>query len=276
MTISPSTLLVDLPLAFLDVETTGLEPRAGDRVCEIAIVQACMARIETRFVSLVNPQRPISPGAAAVNGIRDSDVRGAPRFVELADTVTALLSDRVVVCHNAPFDLGFMESEMERLGRSFSAPFVIDTLRLARQGYSFPSNSLPRIAAALRIPTPNAHRALGDALTTREVFNRFARDLLAQGVRTLRDLHYRQRGGGCPQGRGSDMPLPPEIEKALSSGKRLYLVYVDGGGRRTERWVTPEEITGTGEGFALVAFCHLRQEKRAFRLDRIVEMRIEP
>jgi DNA polymerase-3 subunit epsilon len=274
MTPLPSTLLEDLPFAFLDVETTGLYPRGGDRVCEIAVVNARLDQVEATFSSLVNPERPISPGAFAVNGITDKEVRRAPRFAQLADKVLARLHDRVVVCHNAPFDLGFMASEMQRLGRTFSAPTVIDTLQWARQCYAFPSNSLPYIAAALGIPRP-AHRALDDALTTREVFNRFVQDLQFRGGRTLQHLQSAQGGPLSTAGLGNEVPLPPTLAEALSSGKRLFLVYEDVNGRRTERWVTPEEITHTGQGPALVAFCHLRFERRNFRLDRIVEMWIE-
>ncbi len=279
MSLPASTSLDDLTLAFLDVETTGLSVRHGDRVCEIAAVRSRLDLVQATFQSLVNPERPISPGASAVNHLADKDVHDAPRFAEIADSVLATVRAAVLVCHNAPFDLGFVATEMRRAQHEFAVPVVIDTLALARQCYTFKSNSLPRIASALGIPTPDAHRALGDAITTREVYLRFVEDLWQKGVRTLGELLSVQ-GGSLgeavrPARLPPDLPLPPTIAEAMEGGKRLYLAYVDGKGEKTERWVTPQEITANGDTLYLVAFCHLRDEVRQFRLDRIIEMKIE-
>lgn len=274
-TFPPATPIDDLTFVFLDVETTGLEPRYGDRVCEIAVVRSHLDLVQTTFAALVNPERPISPGAASVNGLRDEDVRSAPRFPEIADTVLQVMGEAVLVCHNAPFDLGFVSSEMRRAGKEFCVPPVVDTLQLARRCYSFASNSLPRVASALGVPTPNAHRALGDVMTTRLVFNYFVEDLWKRGVRTLGDLQNAQGELFLVNGSSAEVPLPPAIAEALSSGRRLFLKYVDGRGEQTERWVTPQEVSGIGDTLSLVAFCHLRKERRLFRLDRIVEIQIE-
>lgn len=207
--------LEEITFAFLDVETTGLSPHYGDRICEIAIVRARLDRVQKKFQSLVNPERLISPGASAVNGITDDMVWDAPRFAEIAEAVSATLSDAVIVCHNAPFDLGFVSSEMRRTKYSFTPGAVVDTLMMARKCFHFRSNSLPNIARALAIPTPNAHRALGDALTTRGVLRRFVADLGARGVQSLDDLLTAQRGAWvAPATTASDdMPLPPEISQ---------------------------------------------------------------
>ena len=268
--------LDDLSFAFLDVETTGLSPRYGDRVCEIAVVRSRLDLVQATFQSLINPERAISPGASSVNGITDDDVRDAPRFSEIADAVLATTRDAVLVCHNAPFDLGFVSSEMRRAGRTFRAPTVADTLEIARRCFRFRSNSLPNIARALDIPTPNAHRALGDALTTREVFYRFVEDLWKRGLRTLEDLQNAQGNqGDLSIAPTIAEPLPPEITEALASGKRLFLEYVDAEGEKTTRRVTPQQIIGAGDTLSLVAYCYLRDATRQFRLDRIVKMEIE-
>ncbi len=269
---SPDTSLDDLTLAFLDVETTGLSPRYGDRICEIAVVRSRLDLIQATYQSLVNPERSISPGASAVNHLQDEDVLDAPRFGQIADGVLSVLGGAVIVCHNAPFDLAFVASEMRGNGRAFLPPVVLDTLAMARHYFRFTSNSLPRVALALDIPTPNAHRALGDAMTTREVYLRLVEDLWARGVRTLGDLGETV---GTTVPLVPDTPLPPALGEALSAGKKLFLVYVDGQGEKTERWVTPRQVTGEGDVLSLIAFCHLREEIRQFRLDRIVEMKIE-
>jgi DNA polymerase III epsilon subunit-like protein len=212
-----------------------------------------------------------------VNGISDDDVLDAPKFAEIAKAVSDMLSDAVIVCHNASFDLGFVSSEMRRAGYAFKPGTVVDTLAIARNCFRFSSNSLSNIARALAISTPNAHRAMGDVLTTRGVLRRFVDELAGRGVQSLDDLLAAQGGVQfAPIMRAADdVPLPPEIGEALSSGKRLFLKYLDASGKKSERWVTPQQVTGLGNILYLVAFCHLRQEKRNFRLDRIVEMRLE-
>src|SRR3972149_5583725 len=94
-----------VPWAVVDVETTGLEPGLGDRVCEIAVLRAAPQQEPRLFCSLVNPHRPISPGARAVNGLTNTDVAGAPSFPSLIPEISHQLDGAVLVAHNAPFAL---------------------------------------------------------------------------------------------------------------------------------------------------------------------------
>jgi DNA polymerase III epsilon subunit family exonuclease len=132
--------------AFLDLETTGLSPWFGDRICEVGIVLTEGKRIKEQVQQLVNPERPLSVGAASTNRLTDNELASAPRFADVAESVDDLLKDAVVVCHNASFDLQFLDSEFKRLGREIQIPNLIDTLLLARQYYELPSYSLNHIA----------------------------------------------------------------------------------------------------------------------------------
>lgn len=152
--------LDEVAFTILDVETTGLNPHFGDRVCEIALLRCQGDRELGRFHSLVNPGRGISPGAFAVNGIKDEDVIDAPPFADIAPAVLKVLGETVIVAHNAPFDLGFLAAELEICRLPFIDNMVIDTLTLARRWYSFPSNSLQNVAYYLGIDTLGQHRAL--------------------------------------------------------------------------------------------------------------------
>jgi DNA polymerase-3 subunit epsilon len=189
-----SLALHEVPLAFLDVETTGLRPDLGDRVVEIAVVQVQGPAEVARFVSLVNPQRRLNAGAMQVNGITPDMVADAPIFPDLLGQLLPLIQDSVLVCHNAPFDLGFMEAELRRAGASVWDGVVLDTLAFARRQYWFRSNSLSAIAYQLGIRPPEAHRALADALTTQAIFRRFA-DRLRQQQRPLVTDWLRMQGG---------------------------------------------------------------------------------
>jgi len=155
--------------AYLDVETTGLSPWFGDRICEIAVVRCEGDTVIESFDSLLNPERPISPGAARVNGLKDSELERAPRFIDVAERVMALAKDTVIVCHNVPFDLGFLSSELGRINQHLPTVLTLDTLGIAREFFDFDSNSLQSIAHWLDIEILGAHRALDDVFTTREV-----------------------------------------------------------------------------------------------------------
>jgi len=256
-------------LAFLDVETTGLSPWFGDRICEIAIVRCQENETVDTFDTLVNPERPISPGASRVNGLTDDDVADAPPFTEIANKAKLLLDEAIIVCHNVPFDLGFLSNEFHRLGNEFPPVETIDTLYLAREYFDFDSNSLQSIAEYLILDTPDAHRALGDALTTRDVLQYFLKILKRLSFDELVSTYY------PPATMSQNMNLPPFIEEALASKKRLFIRYVDRKGDETQRWITPKQVLALDDYIYVVAHCHLREEERYFRLDRIAEMKHE-
>ena len=254
-------------LAAFDVETTGLSAFFGDRICEVGIVRLRGDEILDTYQTLVNPGRPISPGAARVNGLSDEQVRQAPPFSEIAAPVLAMLDGALLVCHNAPFDLSFLEAELSRLGQPCQPLGVIDTLDIARRYFHFASNSLSAIASRLELETPQAHRALGDALTTLQVFRHFYRQLVGRGIVQPADLVGTYRPA---LRRNDDITLPPSLQEALSANQDLEITYVDGKGQATTRQITPLRVQAANDYVYLVAFCHLRQAERSFRLDRIV------
>ncbi len=261
--------MLDWPLVVVDVETTGLSPRYGDRVIEIGLVRA-EGGVETTFGSLVNPCYPISPGAMAVHGITQAMVEWAPTFGELAGRIWPFLDGAIVVAHNAPFDLSFLNTERGRLGLPPLQNRVIDTLALARRHFQFPRNGLGRIAEALGIPAPIQHRALADARITLEVLGRFVAELQACGMATADALCYEPSSQWKKEPDG--LALPPPIAEALAARHRLELRYVSAQQVETVREVEPLEVIPQGDYLYLRAFCHLRRDERTFRLDRIVEM----
>lgn len=175
-------------LVFFDVETTGLSPDCGDRVCEIGILQCNGPNTEHEYRSFVNPERSIAPEASAVNGITDEMVKDAPLFCELVDKLLELFKDAIIVCHNAPFDMGFLEYELKLMGRPMINNEIIDTLGIARKYFRFPSNSLPNIAGHLDIKIQQKHRALADVHTTYKILMYFLGELSHCGFDRIEQL----------------------------------------------------------------------------------------
>jgi DNA polymerase-3 subunit epsilon len=260
------SLLASPTLAFLDTETTGLSAWFGDRICEIAILRCRGDEILESFDTLVNPERPISPGAARVNGLTDAELAEAPTFAEIADQVISRLDGAILVGHNLSFDLGFLSSEFQRLGRQLPPLEGIDTLLLARAYFSFPSNSLQAIAEILQLDRTGAHRALADVLTTRAVLNHFLVQLDDIPLDEFVSIYT------PPAAAPAAFDLPPQLQEAFASNKRLFIRYVDQKGHATERWITPKQVLPLKDYIYLAARCHLRNEDRYFRLDRIAEM----
>jgi DNA polymerase-3 subunit epsilon len=141
----------------VDVETTGLSASFGDRVCEIGIVLAQGDAILDTYQTLVNPQRPISPGAASVNGLSDADMCQAPIFAEIADQALERIDGS---CWSAttPLRPGLFECRAPAWGLG-SRPAVIDTLILPAAISISARTARPLVAAYLGIETPQAHRA---------------------------------------------------------------------------------------------------------------------
>ena len=256
--------------AYLDVETTGLSQWFGDRICEIAVLRCVGEQVVDRFNSLLNPERTISPGAARVNGLKDIELIHSPHFAEIAENIMTLLRDAVIVCHNVPFDLGFLGSELGRINKHLPTVLTLDTLDIARRYFDFDSNGLQSIAHWLGIEVTREHRALDDVFTTREVLKHFVHKMKSTDIEQAIVPYY------PPVTSPQELNLPPVIEEALQSKKRLFIHYVDRKGDISERWITPKQILALNDYLYMVAHCHLRDDERNFRLDRIQQMEIEP
>lgn len=264
-----ASTLADTPLVFVDVETTGLYPRRGDRVCEVALIRREPSGSVYEWSQLVDPQRPISRGAYAVNKISASLLKGAPRFVELIPELNDVVRGAVWVAHNAPFDLGFLQSEYRRARQTFVERPVIDTVHLARRHFRFPSNRLGELATQFGIAAPDAHRALGDCRTTLAVFECIINTAYKDRVPGIADLVLhtdRMRPEGDPW-----TMLPPSLEQMLAESREIEIVYVTGSGVRSERRVTVTDVVQRSRDLYLVARCHMRGDERTFRLDRIID-----
>lgn len=258
--------------AFLDLETTGLSPWFGDRICEVGVVLTQGRRIKEQFQLLINPERPLSPGAASTNGLSDEQLADGRVFADAADLVEKWLRGKVVVCHNAQFDIQFLDSEFRRLNREIQIPNLIDTLMLARQNYNLPSYSLLSIAEAFHIPVRTVHRALDDAHTARNIF--FA---MMDGLKDVNRAALDDYVGiySSPAWPNDGIQLPTELGEAIYSQKKMFIRYIDGDGQESQRWITPKQVTGLSDYVYLLAHCHMRNAERSFRLDRIVEVKVE-
>ncbi|MBN1093321.1 DNA polymerase III [Blastococcus sp. TML/M2B] len=168
-----------MTVAVIDVETTGLSPRT-DRVLEVGIVLLdSRGEVEAEFETLLNPGRDVGP--TAIHGIRAADVVDAPLFGDVAPHLRSLLAGRVVVAHNALFDLRFLAREFGRAGVSFTLSPSLCTMRLAPLFFGAGTRSLQALCGFLDIPLAQAHAALHDARATAELMLSMLASDLGQG-----------------------------------------------------------------------------------------------
>ncbi len=173
----------------VDLETTGLSPGSSS-ICEIGAVRVRGLELEERFETLVNPRRPLPAAIAALTGIDPRELRGAPpvelavrRFLEFA-------GDAVLVAHNARFDIGFLDREVERLtGRRIAAQ-VVDTVWLARRVLAgrIQRVGLASLAHFFGTSTRPCHRALADAEATAEILLALIGLAQERGASTVAEL----------------------------------------------------------------------------------------
>jgi DNA polymerase III subunit epsilon len=161
----------------LDTETTGLEPSEGHRVIEIG----CVELVDRRFTGndcqfYINPQRAIDDGAQAIHGITAEFLATKPTFAAIADEFLRYVAGTELVIHNAPFDVGFLNHELNLLGINKNildyAATVFDTLKLARKLHPGQRNNLDALCKRYKIDNTKRtlHGALLDARLLAELY----------------------------------------------------------------------------------------------------------
>lgn len=155
-------MLLDAPLAIVDLETTGAHP-VHDRVTEVAVIEVEGGEVKDEWSTLVNPECAIPAAIQALTGISNDMVAGAPTFGRLAGDLYERLEGRVLVAHNARFDYGFLRQEFSRAGLQFRAK-TLCTVKLSRRLYpEHARHNLDSLIARHGLACRARHRALGDA-----------------------------------------------------------------------------------------------------------------
>ncbi len=161
---------------FLDTETTGLDPKQGHRIIEIAAIEFNNRQpTNRRFHSYINPERDIDPAAEEVHGLSIDFLQDKPLFKDVVNDFLAFVQNSEVVIHNAPFDVGFINAELGRLGLDKfeeNTITITDSLKFAKEIRPGQRNSLDALCKAFDIDNSSRtlHGALLDAQLLGEVF----------------------------------------------------------------------------------------------------------
>jgi DNA polymerase-3 subunit epsilon len=211
----------------LDTETTGLDPLRGDRLVEIGCVEI-FNRMPTgqTFHRYLDPERDMPAEAFAVHGLSSEFLAGKPRFTEVAEEFLEFIADAPLVIHNASFDIGFINAELDRIKRpAIPRDRLVDTLLLARRKHPGVSNRLDDLCS--RYAIDNSRRTKHGALLDAELLAEVYIDLIGARQSQLilaADIRDDRAGGtGEIPRRPRPAPLAPRITEADLTAHRAFI-----------------------------------------------------
>ena len=216
----------------LDTETTGLDPVGGHRLIEIGCIEL-VNRIPSGqwFHRYVNPERDVPPEAFAIHGLSGEFLKDKSLFAEIVDELIAFLGEAPLVAHNAAFDLGFLNAELERAGKTLvGRERLVDTLLLARRKHPAGPNRLDDLCLRYGIDNSrrSKHGALLDAEILAEVYVELIGGRQAQLVlvETSRGAATARNGGSIALAR--PLPLAPRLSEAEREAHAQFLATLGG------------------------------------------------
>ncbi|MFC1658769.1 exonuclease domain-containing protein [Candidatus Omnitrophota bacterium] len=267
----------EIEFTIFDLETTGLNPQSGDRIIEIAAIRLKGKHRLGTLHSLVNPgSREVSLEAFAVNQIDGKMLKDAPDIAVIMPKFLDFIADSCLVAYNAPFDLGFLLSELRLIKGELPAQLQIaDILAMAKRMLpGLERYPLWFVARHFGINNIQQHRALADVELTEKVFRHLSSMLVKKGVVDFRQF-IGLFGLSCQLLNDINNAKMAQIQRALDIRASLKIRYLSGASAEiTEREVIPRAVTQERNQVYLVAFCNLRNQERTFRIDNILDLQI--
>lgn len=204
--------MTEQKIIMLDTETTGLKPEAGHRIIEIgAVVLENRQLTDDTFHQYLNPEFAVEQGALEVHGISNEFLQDKPKFEEVVADFMSFIEGAVLVMHNAPFDVKFLNNELKLCGygqQLEQVSEIVDSLVIAKQKFPGARNNLD--ALCKRYGINNAHRTLHGALLDAQILAQVY--LAMTGGQTKLDLMAQQDEGDLLQFNLDDLPPLVTVE----------------------------------------------------------------
>jgi DNA polymerase-3 subunit epsilon len=210
-----------------DTETTGLDAAKGDRLIELGCIEI-INRIPTgrEFHRYLNPDREVHADAFAVHGLSNEFLRDKPHFPEIVDEFLEFIGDAPLVAHNGTFDLGFINAELERLGRpALSSGRIVDTLALARRRHPAGPNTLDALCKryGIDLSQRTKHGALLDSLLLAGVYVELLGERQATLVFAGNGVEAMARTAAAGRATPRPQPLPPLLTDEEEAAHREFV-----------------------------------------------------
>jgi len=271
-------MTMDLNTEFIafDIETTGLSPVFG-RIVEIGAVKFRLdGTVLDTIDQLINPGCPIPAEVTAIHGIHDGMVRGKPAITEVLPKFIEFLgsSDRILMAHNAAFDVRFLSAAMSRMRLAAPRHAIIDSVQLSRHRLNgIRNHRLETIAQHFAITEITEHRATSDADVLKNIFLHLMN--LRPRIDSQEGLLRIAATGGFSSEEFSPVQLPSGyelLEEAIKFGKSIQITYEGGTGGLKRREISPKTVERNRGNTYVIAICHIDGIEKCFRLDRIRDL----
>jgi DNA polymerase III subunit epsilon len=256
--------IAEAPLAFVDLEMTGLDA-VHDRVVEVCVERVVGGERQKLVSTLVDPGERVG-GAAHVHGLDANALAGAPRFEAIAGEVLAALEGAILVAHAAVWDVRFIAAELRRAGIATRVEHYLDTLVLARRSFAFHSYSLDALCRELAIDRGQAHRAESDVRAMRTVFDRCVGVLAPVSARDLWEVRVGERR--------ARQAIVDACEAAAKHGAPVVITYRAARRPPEDLSMVLLEVRSDLDPPGVVGYQLPGRGRRQLRADRI--LRIEP
>lgn len=269
-------LIKDTVFTVFDVETTGLSPKMGDKICEIAALKIKQGKAVDKFYSLVNPLRGIPEEAYNVHHICEEMVKDAPSSPKVLPGFLSFIEGTVLCGYNVGFDISFLENELGSIGLTLDDKLpIVDILKVARKLFpDLASHSLLNLSKSLGVATSQNHRAMDDVELTVKVFGLLIDSLQNGKLINIEDMHN-LFGKNLNLINNVNQFKIDQISRAIDEQVSLDIKYFTiSSGEVTNRLIRPLEIFEFRNARYISAYCYLRKEKRNFKLDAILEISV--
>lgn len=259
-----------------DTETSGKYPLVAE-VVELAAVKWLNGRVIETFESFVRPSRPMGEAVINIHHITNEMVANAPSMDDVLPRFDAFIKDSILIAHHAPFDMGFLSLEYERLKIPLPQSRAICSCLLSRKVFPHATNHrLATLVSMFGIQVAAAHRALDDSRACLEVAMRCMEKL---GAEATLDFVLAMQGGALEWNRFamSDLELVDKTRVLVEGSRRqlvLEITYKGGTKPGEPRRITPQGLVRNPEGDYVVGLCHIDNIEKRFYLNRILTAKI--
>ena len=262
--------LADHTFCALDLETTGTNP-FFHKIVEVGIVRFTLDTELDTYSTLINPETSIPEDVTIIHGITDNMVADSPYISDILQEVKDFMNGSLMVAHNPSFDLGFLDWVYRQHGSEPPRLLAVDTVRMARRTFPYLENHKLETIKNYFNFDGQSHRALSDALCCMKIFRLMVACIDPDFVWTLSDL-IRFHGHLIKPGIKHKNKIRSSQKQGLIVGKRVSIRYSDNHGKVTNRDILPLEFIKYGKKNYLLAQCYLRNERRYFKLENILEV----
>ena len=261
--------LAEAPLAFVDLEMTGLDPQK-DRVVEICVERVRGDVVTQRLHTLVRPETLSKDevGNTHVHGIVAEALRDAPTFADIATRVAELFDGAVLVAHGAAWDVAFLEAEMARAGKPMPLPFYVDTLNLSRRTFGLKKHSLDALREHFGLDRSRAHRADADVEALRAVWGKCVAALEPKTPRDVWEVRIAERK--------AREQILVECTEAVAAGLPVIVVYRARSRPQEPMQMVLVEIVAGLDPPRVIGYQLPGRGRRELRADRILRIERPP